>query len=264
MKLRIVSILFMTLLIAQMPMTVFAATVSLDIDKTEISASQELEVSGTATDLEEVLIKIVAPDEAVYFMDVLTVEDGEFQSTIGFPTTANGDTAGDYTIIVGNDEIQDITTVTLTCEEDCDDGGEGNNGDDSDNDEGEGNNGNDSDNNEGEGNNGDNSDNGEGEGNNGDDSDNGEGEGNNGDDSDNNEGEGNNGNNSNNNNGEGNNGGNSNNNNGKGNNGNNSNNNDGEGNLPNTSTSIFNFLITGLMLLVVGSGVVFYQKKKKA
>ncbi|MGP4038826.1 LPXTG cell wall anchor domain-containing protein [Gracilibacillus sp. D59] len=227
MKLRIISILFMTLLIAQMPMTVFAAAVSLDMDKNEIRASQELEVSGTATELEEVLIKIVAPDEAVYYMDVLTVEDGEFQSTIGFPTTANGDTAGDYTVIVGYDEIQDTATVALTCEEDCDNGGGGNNGDNSDND--------------GNSNNGDNSDN-AGNGNNGGNSDN-NGKGNNGDNS---------------------------NNSSNGNNGNKSSDNsqnkskEAESNLPDTSTSIYNFLIVGLILLVLGSGVVYYQKKKKA
>ncbi|GGB41072.1 hypothetical protein GCM10011409_18230 [Lentibacillus populi] len=234
MKARVVIMLF-AIFIMQLPVHSFAASVTIEVNKKEIRPGDELDISGEATGMDEVLVKIVGPDSTVFYLDVLPVAREEYKTTVGFPKT---DTVpGKYTILAGNGGIQAETSVMLAGEKEEDDGEDDspdkddNGGDKSDGgtDGNQENNGGTDDENDGDnGGAGNNDDNGTGEQDNGKNH-NGE-NGNVNEDNDRSDDQ----------------------------------NNKANGeSLPDTSTSIFNYFLAGLILCVIGL-LLWYQKRKKA
>ncbi|WP_407272772.1 LPXTG cell wall anchor domain-containing protein [Radiobacillus sp. PE A8.2] len=221
-------------IIIQFPVVAFADSVTLNISKSEAQQGEEIQISGTANGVEEIVIKIVSPTDSVFYLDVLPVINGKYDTTVGLPTSAGTAIFGDYLIVVGNDTMQAEGSVSLLSNEPDED-------DDNDNDDGGGT-GDDGDDNQG-GNGGNN------DGNDGD-----QGSGDNGDDNTENEGGSN------------------------GDSGNDGANNGNEGSsgedssgqddedteeLPDTSTSIYNYLIVGLVLVVIGGFYVVYRNSKR-
>lgn len=100
----------------------YAATskVSL-VDITNKTRGGVVTVAGTST-FNEVVVKVIAPNNTVLYIDNLIVTNGKFSKSFTLPTDA---VAGTYTVVVGQKE--EVTTDVFTVKDDSNNGG-GNNG----------------------------------------------------------------------------------------------------------------------------------------
>ncbi|WP_156177720.1 hypothetical protein [Bacillus sp. SA1-12] len=107
MKTYLLNVLTMIIIIALLPSNAFAVEMTVDVNADKVQHGDEIKVSGTASGIDNVTIKIVSPNQTVFYLDVLPVKEGTFSTSIGIPNDKQLVPNGTYTIIAGTNSLQD-------------------------------------------------------------------------------------------------------------------------------------------------------------
>jgi hypothetical protein len=97
-KIRLHSIVMViALFLTIIPVNAFAEAPSITLDHANIKPGNQIQISGTS-DSNEVMVKVLAPDGPVFYINVVKVNNGHFSDLITIPTNA---ALGKYQVIVG-------------------------------------------------------------------------------------------------------------------------------------------------------------------
>ncbi|WP_168120186.1 S-layer homology domain-containing protein [Paenibacillus sp. HB172176] len=112
-----------------------AAAFALELSAEEVLRGGELTIHGTTSNtVDDVVVKIVSPEGAVFYVDTLLPVEGGYSVTVGIPADENLAPYGSYTVIAGAGSEK--ATKSFRVVESLGGGegdGDGNNGGDSDN-----------------------------------------------------------------------------------------------------------------------------------
>ncbi len=97
------------------PVSAFAAiSFALNLSAKEVKRGGEITISGTApSDENDVAIKIVTPNQTVFYIDSLSPANGLFQATVSIPTDEDLAPFGDYKVIAGVGSSADSKTFSV-------------------------------------------------------------------------------------------------------------------------------------------------------
>ncbi|MDP4097010.1 S-layer homology domain-containing protein [Paenibacillus sp. P96] len=121
-----------------------AAAFTLELSATEVRRGGGIAISGTApAGMQDVVLKIVSPNQTVFYVDVITAAEGSYSVNVAIPTSEELAPLGTYTVVAGSGGVQASKTFAVA----GDGNNPGNGGNDPDNGGGNpGNGGNDPDN----------------------------------------------------------------------------------------------------------------------
>ncbi|WP_179281230.1 S-layer homology domain-containing protein [Paenibacillus sp. XY044] len=98
------------------PVSAFAASsLTLSLSVEEVRRGGDIKLSGTASsDRNDVVVKIVSPKQAVFYIDAITPVQGAYSAVVAVPQDADLAPSGTYTVIagVGSEEVTRTFSVT--------------------------------------------------------------------------------------------------------------------------------------------------------
>jgi len=114
------------------PITSFADSITVRIDKSNVERGEDIVIYGTAEAINEITIKIVRPDKTIFYLDILSVENRKYSTKISIPLSEDLSPFGEYKIVVGTETFNVNTSFKVVSDGDGDPSD--NNGDDKDKD----------------------------------------------------------------------------------------------------------------------------------
>ncbi|MBU5671392.1 S-layer homology domain-containing protein [Paenibacillus brevis] len=105
----------LALMIMLMPASVFAASsFTLDLSVKEVQRGAQLTLSGEVADeSDDVVVKIVSPNQTILYIDVIPAVSGAYSQTVTIPQAEDLAPAGQYTVIAGNGGLTASGTFTI-------------------------------------------------------------------------------------------------------------------------------------------------------
>ncbi|WP_044477943.1 S-layer homology domain-containing protein [Paenibacillus antibioticophila] len=105
----------LALVIMLMPASVFAAaSFTLDLSVKEVQRGGQLTLSGEVADeSDDVVVKIVSPNQTILYIDVIPAASGAYSQTVTIPQTEDLAPAGQYTVVAGNGGLTASGTFTI-------------------------------------------------------------------------------------------------------------------------------------------------------
>ncbi|RCX16417.1 S-layer family protein [Fontibacillus phaseoli] len=105
----------LALVIMLMPASVFAASsFTLDLSVEEVQRGGQLTLSGEVADeSDDVVVKIVSPNQTILYIDVIPAANGAYSQTVTIPQTEDLAPTGQYTVIAGNGSLTESGTFTI-------------------------------------------------------------------------------------------------------------------------------------------------------
>ncbi|MCM3700251.1 S-layer homology domain-containing protein [Paenibacillus macerans] len=105
----------LALLFVLTPVSVYAATsFTLELSVKEVLRGGEITLSGTVADeTDDVVVKIVSPNQTVLYIDVISAQNGVYSQTVAIPETEDLAPSGVYTVIAGNGGLTQSGTFAI-------------------------------------------------------------------------------------------------------------------------------------------------------
>lgn len=105
----------LALLFVLTPVSVYAAaSFTLELSVKEVLRGGEITLSGTVADeTDDVVVKIVSPNQTVLYIDVISAENGAYSQTVAIPETEDLAPSGVYTVIAGNGGLTQSGTFKI-------------------------------------------------------------------------------------------------------------------------------------------------------
>lgn len=97
------------------PISVYAAaSFTLELSVKEVQRGGEITLSGTVADeTDDVVVKMVSPNQTVLYIDVISAENGVYSKTVTIPETEDLAPSGVYTVVAGNGGLTQSGTFTI-------------------------------------------------------------------------------------------------------------------------------------------------------
>ena len=112
------------------PITSLASEITLKVDKSELDLGESIHITGTSEIEEDIVMKIVGPNDTVYYLDVLPVNEGNYETTVGFSSDRVQASPGEYQIIAGSEEVHATASFSIKGADDENNGGNDNGNED--------------------------------------------------------------------------------------------------------------------------------------
>ncbi|RRJ64019.1 S-layer homology domain-containing protein [Paenibacillus oralis] len=105
----------LALLFVLTPVSSFAAaSFTLELSVKEVLRGGEITLSGTvAGETDDVVVKMVSPNQTVFYIDVISAENGAYSQTVAIPETEDLAPSGVYTVVAGNGGLTQSGTFTI-------------------------------------------------------------------------------------------------------------------------------------------------------
>src|SRR5690554_203717 len=97
-----------------LPISIYAAnTIDLRLSVNGVVHGGEITLSGHNESNEDVVVKIVRPNQTVFYVDVLSTDSGSFSTKVSIPTDEIIAPYGVYTVVVGHGSVQERRTFSV-------------------------------------------------------------------------------------------------------------------------------------------------------